>query len=43
MNLNLGDISENNHEPFEANIYFEKAHLIDLQEILKANKGDQNG
>jgi hypothetical protein len=43
INLDLGDISENNHEPFVTNIYFEKAHLIDLQEILKDDNGGHNG
>jgi hypothetical protein len=43
MSLNLGGVSENNHEPFVVNIYFEKAHLLDVQEILKADKGGQNG
>jgi hypothetical protein len=38
--LHLGDISENNHEPFMKNIRFVETHLIDLQTILrKENNG----
>jgi hypothetical protein len=40
INLKLGDISENDHEPFVTNIYFEGSHLLDLQTILrKKNNG----
>jgi hypothetical protein len=33
--LHLGDVSENNHEPFTKNIRFVETHLIDLQIILR--------
>jgi hypothetical protein len=40
MNLDLGDISENNHESFIKSIRFVEPHLIDLQTILrKENNG----
>jgi hypothetical protein len=40
IKLKLGDISENDHELFVTNIYFESRHLLDLQTILrKENNG----
>jgi hypothetical protein len=40
MNLNLGDISENDHESFNKNIRFVEPHFLDLQTILrKENNG----